>query len=199
MLVRELMSTPVITITPQARLKQAMAVMDEHSITSMPVVDSEGHLVGVISEANLIANIVLPDERKHMIPVHMDGEPRAQRVGDVMSHHVLSVQADDDVTDAVELMTETVVKSLPVLSEGRVVGMLSRRDILHALARRDDEIHDSIERLIHAAGYGWQVEVDAGVVNIAGTHTESESRLATGLAGSVAGVVAVHVRAHSPA
>jgi CBS domain-containing protein len=187
------MSRPAITINPEARLKEALVVIDEHSITSMPVVDSQGRLVGVISEANLIQNAVRPDERKHLIPVHMDEDARPYCVADVMSRQVLSVNADDDVTDAVALMTGTVVKSLPVLSEGRVVGMLSRRDIVHALARRDGDIHDAIERLAHAAGYAWRIAVDSGAVTIEGAATDSETRLARGLAASVAGVVAVHV------
>lgn len=193
MLVRELMSRPAITIAPTSRLKEAMAVMDEHSITSMPVVDDEGRLVGVISEANLIQDIVLPDERKHMIPVHVDAAPRPRSVADVMTSQVLSVAADDDVTDAVGLMTSTMVKALPVLSDGRVVGVLSRRDIIHALARHDDELRDAIDRLAHAAGYHWQIEVDAGVVHVNGPLDDAEAKLARGLAASVAGVVAVQV------
>lgn len=193
MLARELMTSPIITITPEARLKEAMVIIDEHSITSMPVVDDQGRLVGVISEANLITEAVLPDERKHMIPIQMDTDPRPLRVADVMSHKVLSVDADDDVCDAVELMRATMVKSLPVLDGGQVVGMLSRSDIIHALATRDCALATLIEDLVHQAGHDWTVDVDAGVVTVTGTASDAEERLARGLAGSVAGVVAVHV------
>lgn len=193
MLVHELMSKPAITIAPEASLKEAMEVMDEHVITSMPVIDAEGRLVGVISEANLIADVVLPDERKHMIPVQMEGELRPRRVADVMATQLLTVDAEDDVTEAVGLMSTSMVKSLPVLSSGAVVGMLSRRDIIHVLARHDDDLRESLDRLAHAAGYHWQIDVDGGVVSISGPNDDAEARLARGLAGSVAGVVAVHV------
>jgi osmotically-inducible protein OsmY len=61
------------------------------------------------------------------------------------------------------------------------------------LARRDDELRDTIDRLAHAAGYHWKIDVDAGVVRVSGPVDDAEARLARGLAGSVAGVVAIHV------
>jgi CBS domain-containing protein len=194
MLVRELMTSPVISIPPTARLKEAMIVIDQAGITSLPVVDEEGRLVGVISEANLIEDAVLPDERLHLIPIQMDGEPRPQRVADAMTHHVMSIDIDADVADAVDLMTSSHVKSIPVTSHERVVGMLSRRDIVHALATRDTDLQGRIDELIRKTGHDWYVEVDEGVVDIDGPSTEPDRQLALTLAGSVTGVVAVHVR-----
>jgi CBS domain-containing protein len=88
-------------------------------------VDESGRPLGVVSEADLLREAL--------------GREGHDTVGDIMTCHVLSVSADDDLVDAFALMDGTAVKSLPVLLHGRVVGVLSRRDLVAALARGDLE------------------------------------------------------------
>jgi len=193
MLVREVMSAPAITVSTQTLTRQALKMLDEYGITTMPVVDDHGGIIGVVSEADLLRDEVLPDPRARMIPISITewGPPR--RVGDVMSTPALTVSGGTDLVDAVDLMTSTVVKSLPVVDDGRVVGVISRRDVVRLLARRDDVIAAELADLIRSEGADWVVEVTDGVVHVHGPMDQHERRIAEVLAGSVAGVVAVRV------
>ena len=195
MLVHEVMSAPAITVSPQTFTRAALKMLDEYGITAMPVVDADGAIVGVVSEADLVRDEILPDLRSHMIPVSITDWGPPQRVGDVMSTHVLAVSSSTDLADAVDLMTSTVVKSLPVVDDGRVVGVVSRRDVVHLLARRDDSIRVELEDLVRSEGADWVVEVTDGVVHVVGPADVHERRIAEVLAGSVPGVVAVRVAA----
>jgi CBS domain-containing protein len=191
MLVRELMTGPVVTVAAETPVKEALRRLAEHDITAMPVVDGAGALVGVVSEADLIRDLVVPDQRAHELPVHVRTGPWPQRVGDVMSHVPLSVRADADLTVAVELMTGSAVKSLPVLQDGMVVGVLSRRDVVAVLARGDDRIEADVGELLRSAELSCTVHVADGVVLVEGLEDHHERELARVLATTVRGVVGV--------
>ena len=193
MLVREVMSAPAITVSMQTLTRMALKMLDEYGITAMPVVDDHGEIVGVVSEADLVRDEILPDPRVHMIPISITEWGPPQRVGDVMSTPVLTVSSSTDLAVPVDRMTSTVVKSLPVVDDGRVVGVVSRRDVVHVLARRDDSIRVELEDLVRSESADWEVEVADGVVHILGPADQHERRIAEVLAGSVAGVIAVRV------
>jgi CBS domain-containing protein len=193
MLVYEVMSAPAITVSADTLTRKALKMLDEYGITAMPVVDADGEIVGVVSEADLVRDEILPDPRAHMIPISITEWGPPQRVGSVMSTHVLTVSSSTDLVDAVDLMTSTVVKSLPVVDGGRVVGVISRKDVVHLLARRDDAIQAELQALVSNESVEWMVEVTDGIAHIAGPADHRERRIAEVLAGSVAGVVAVRV------
>jgi len=199
MLVRELMSTPAVTVRPDASVKEAARQLTEHGITAMPVVDGAGALVGVISEADVIRDTVLPDQRAHERPVHLADGPYGTRVRDVMSHFPLSVRTDADLAAAAELMTGTAVKSLPVVERGVVVGMISRRDIVAVLARSDQRIEGEVDQLLSSAGLDVSVEVVDGVVVLDGPEETHQQELARVLVGTVQGVVGVRFGRRRPA
>lgn len=196
MLVKEVMTSPVITVRPQMTLKEATQLLEKHRITAMPVVDGHGTLVGVLSEADIIQDAVLPDPRAHEMPVRIAAAPRATRVADVMSRYLLTLPPNADLTEAAELMTSSVVKSLPVVENGLVVGIISRVDIIRVLARSDESVAAEVDGLVHTAGEDWTVDVRDGVVTIEGPQTASERECAQVLAATVPGVVAVRVSAH---
>ncbi|MGH3355711.1 MAG: CBS domain-containing protein [Nocardioidaceae bacterium] len=193
MLVREVMSSPAFTVSADTSVREALRLLDEHAITALPVVDDADGIVGVVSEADLVREGVLPDVRTHMIPIHVTASAPARTVAEVMTRTVLTVSSASDLADAVDLMTATVVKSLPVVDGGRVVGVVSRRDVVRVLARRDESIRQDVDELVRSERVDWLVEVTDGVVSLAGPVDEHERRLAEALAGSVAGVVAVRV------
>ena len=195
MLVREVMTTPAITIASGTSVHDVLAVLDQNRITALPVVDDHGDVIGVVSEADLVRDAVLPDVRTHMTPLHLKETPPARRVDDVMTRTVLTVSADSDLVDAVDIMTSTVVKSLPVVDDDhRLVGGVCRRDVVHLLARRDDSIRQEVADLVRTEGADWIVDVSDGVVRVTGPVGEKERRIAEVLAGCVSGVVAVQVR-----
>ena len=191
MLVRELMTSPAVTIRPDATVKEAARRLTEHGITAMPVVDGRGALVGVLSEADVIRETVLPDPRAHERPVHVATGAIGVRVGDVMSHFPLSVRSDSDLAAAAELMTGTAVKSLPVVEAGRVVGVVSRRDIVAVLARSDRRIETEIDELLRSAGVDAEVVVIDGVVLLDGVDEQRHQEMVRVLVSTVQGVVGV--------
>jgi CBS domain-containing protein len=125
MLVREVMTSPAVTVGPAESIRHAIALLDRFRITALPVVDEDGFPIGVVSEADLLHEAIRP--------------AGSHAVGDVMTRQVLTVSADGDVIDAFAVMDGTAVKSLPVLLHGRVVGVISRRDLVATLARDDRE------------------------------------------------------------
>lgn len=202
MLVKEVMTSPVTTVTARASVKEAIGLMAEHDIAAMPVVDGVGRLVGVISEADVIREMVVPDPRAHQIPVRLATAPFAAKVGDVMSNHPLTVTSHTELATAADLLTSTAVKSLPVVDEGRLVGILSRRDIIRMLARRDSRIEAQVDDLLRDAGHDWLVEVEDGIVTVEGPVDDSERQLAETLVCTIPGVVGISftiaLRAASP-
>ena len=119
MLVREIMTTDVVTVRPDATLKEAMCALDAHHVTALPVVDGVGRLVGVLSEADVLRDVVAHDRRANEIPMVLTGEPVRLRVTDVMTHLPVCVAPADDVARAVEYLVDTQVKSLPVVDRDR--------------------------------------------------------------------------------
>jgi len=160
----------------------------------MPVVDASGRVVGVVGEADLLRWSVVPDPRASLI--HLPSEPAdpPRFVDEVMSRHPITVSEDADVTEAVELMISTVVKSLPVLGHGRIlVGIISRRDLVHRLARSDDLIKATLEALLRELGVTWETSVDEGVATVTGPVGRRAHELARSAACTVEAVRSVHV------
>jgi CBS domain-containing protein len=195
MLVREVMTTEPVTVDPDTATKMALCMLDEHAITSMPVVQ-DGRIVGVVSEADLVRDAVPRDGRTQLLPTVDDPSPQlsSSRVVDVMNHHPLTVEANLDLADAVDLMTSTAVKSVPVVDRAeRLVGMLSRRDVVHLLARGDNLISQQLDALNSSLGVDWLVDVRDGVVTVEGPVGDKERALAKTAAATVPGVLSVTV------
>ncbi len=197
MLVREVMTTPAITVAPETSLKKAMCRLDEHQITAMPVVDAGGRLLGVVSEADVLRDAVPADRRAHERLVDITAPPVQLAVTDVMTHLPVSVSPDDDVAEAVELLVDTQIKSLPVVRDGRVVGMISRRDIIAVLARQDQLIEAEVDEALRQAGFECSVEVNDGVVHLFDADDPESAKVAQVIASRVRGVVAVSIRSHA--
>jgi CBS-domain-containing membrane protein len=195
MLVRDVMTADPVTARTDTSVRTALELLDRHSITTLPVLSPAGLLVGTIGEADLIREAVRPDVRAHAIPSQATPRTRPpRRVVEVMNHRTVTVRADTDLATAADLMTDTGVKSLPVIDEHhRVVGMVSRRDIIHMLARRDTTIEAEVDAMFHELGVDWLAEVQDGVVMVTGPENAQDRALAETAAGTVPGVVAVNV------
>jgi CBS domain-containing protein len=191
MLVREVMTAPAITVQEKATVKEAIAMLDRHDIAAMPVVDADGRLVGVVSEADVIRDMVVPDPRAHEVPVRLTKAPFQFRVADIMTTHPMTVTGDTELATAADLMTTTVVKSLPVVDRDAVVGVVSRRDVIRVLSRLDSRIEGEVDELIRQAGLDWLVTVDDGVAVVEGPGDDREERLAETLVCTVPGVVGI--------
>ena len=111
-----------------------------------------------------------------------------------MTHLPISVAPDDDVAEAVVLLVDTQVKSLPVVELGRVVGMISRRDVIAVLARQDALIEAEIDEALREAGVECTVEVGDGLVRLGDAEGPDSLRIAQVIASRVPGVVGVSVK-----
>src|ERR1700710_478370 len=109
MLVRDVMSSPAITVGPADAVAAVSGLLDRLSLTSLPVVDERGRLVGVIDEFDVIGQLTTPPGIGSPVP----GGSDLLRVRDVMTRDVLTITADDDVADFVAVMSRTTLKSLP--------------------------------------------------------------------------------------
>ena len=195
MLVREVMTHRPVTTHPRTPTKTALQMLDEHSITSMAVVDAENRIVGVVSEADLVRESLPADPRAHMVPPPEDSRShRPRTVGDVMNRHPLAVHGEADLAEAVDLMTSTAVKSLPVLDDRRrVAGMISRRDVVHLLARDDSRVARDLDELFRQAGVDWLVRVEDGLATVEGPRDDESRAMAESLAATVPGVTGVEI------
>jgi CBS domain-containing protein len=191
MLVQDVMSRPALTVGVDESVKGALRLMDRHHVTSLPVIGRQGLLVGVVNEADVLRHRVRHDPRAHMMPEPGTTAP-AVSVAQVMSRP-LTVEPRGDLSEAVELMMSTAVKSLPVVEEGRVVGVVSRSDVVHLLARQDSQIREDVVRLLTDAGLHCGVEVLDGIVSLLAFDDPRSAPAAKAVSASVGGVVAVQV------
>jgi len=194
MLVRDVMTSPAITVSVRATVKEGLRLLDQHHVTALPVVAGDGRLLGIVSEADLLQDAVRHDQRTHLLPSpHQENDP-PRHVEDVMSTLSLTVSPADDLSDAVELMTTTAVKSLPVVEDGHVVGVVSRSDIVHLLARGDEKLRAEVDELLRSAGLECQVDVEDGHVLIEAPDDPHQRTVAEVIAGAVPGVMTVRFR-----
>jgi CBS domain-containing protein len=128
---REIMTTPTFALTPSATLEEAAETMTRHGFTTMPVVDGDGKLLGLVSEADILrAPAPLGDPDTGVL---LDGGPRT--AGSVMRRSGLVITGDVEVHELARMMTDAGVRSAPVVEGGHVVGMVTFRDVLGAPAR----------------------------------------------------------------
>jgi CBS domain-containing protein len=193
--VREVMSSPVVTVVPGMPLKEVAKVLVTHGISAVPVVDA-GDLVGILSEADLVPLELAPDPRAHLAPLPEASQAAPRVASQAMTREVVALPEEADVADAGRLMLERRIKSIPVVRGRRVVGIVARRDLLEVLARSDEDIARELEALLAAelgAPSPYRVTVRDGVVDLAGPPDPVDRRLATLLARGVPGVLEVRL------
>jgi len=154
MKVHEVMTTGVVTVRPDATLKEAALLLAENGISGLPVVDGEGAVLGVVSEADVLAKESPPEsERRGVAHWLLDSrdpwlETRvaARTVGEAMSSPAQTISPERPVVEAATRMLEGGINRLPVVDpQGKLVGLISRGDLVRAFTRSDEEIRREIE------------------------------------------------------
>ncbi|MGY1726307.1 HPP family protein [Geodermatophilus sp. SYSU D01062] len=199
---RDVMTRDVVTVGPHTAVHYAAEVMAARGFAALPVVDDEDRLVGIVAEADLLRHRLPQDPRLHLRRDEADGGPPPALVHDVMTRDVRAVDVTADVADVARLFVDAGLRSVPVTDGGRLVGIVSRRDLLHLLARPDDDVRQQLLRLVE----GYTGELDAWAVDVRdGTATirrlrggpqgseEVERRALTALARTVGGITDVRV------
>lgn len=214
---RDIMTAPVLSARPDTPIEKAAQLMVENRISGLPVTDEDGALVGILTEGDLLRRIELGTEK------HRSGwyglifgpgrlaedyiRSRARRVGDIMTPDVFSVAPDTELSEVTALMETRHVKRVPVVDGGKLVGIVSRANLVGALARMlaaqhgaamsDEDIRQRIFAEIDKQPWGPRqsvtVTVKDGVVELSGTILDEREGAALRVAAErLPGVKAVH-------
>jgi CBS domain-containing protein len=224
--VADIMTRKVISVTPETTIAEAAQLLLDNRISGLPVVDPGGAVVGIVTEGDLLRRVETGTQRRHshwleflIAPGRLAREytdANARKVGEVMSPEVVSVTPRESLPEVVRLMEHHHVKRLPVIEAGRLVGIVSRanlvRALLDSLAERpvkpageppsgdgvagDAEIRERILAEIAKQPWGPRASVDvrvkAGTVELDGTITDERERTALQvLAEKIPGVTTV--------
>ncbi len=204
---RELMSTPVVMVRPETPVKEVAELMVAHGVSGVPVVDRFDHLVGIVSESDLLRKIEYAEPGRGL-PGLLDllagaiGTHRAtlaRTAADLMTSRVVTAGPDASVRELVHLMTVYDINRVPIVDAGRLVGIVTRADILRTLARHDAAITEEVRwRLAHEL---WidperlEINTRDGVVTVAGTvDTRADAQMVKHWVAGTEGVVAVEAR-----
>jgi CBS domain-containing protein len=200
--VQDAMTTQVVAVKLGASFKEMAARLRESRVSAFPVIDDDGKVIGVVSEADMLARQVLSAGLAH------GGEQEKAEVltaGDLMTHPAITVSPQDSVEVAARLMYTLQVKRLPVIDRsGRLAGIISRTDVLTVFDRSDEEIRkevtdDVISQEFGASPHQFAVTVQAGVVTLTGhAETAELGHVIVRKVRHVQGVVAVRDRLSYP-
>jgi CBS domain-containing protein len=131
--VREVMTPGVRTVSPAQSLTDAAEVMKGEDVGSVPVVE-EGRLAGIVTDRDIVTRAVA--ERR---------DPQAVKVEEIASRDVVTVEPEQDLDEALALMARHQVRRLPVVEEGRLVGMLAQADV--ALEAKEKKVGETVEQI----------------------------------------------------
>jgi CBS domain-containing protein len=175
----------VVSVTPETGYQKIADVLVSRSVSAVPVVDAAGHVLGVVSEADLLAKLEYADRvPRHPLAVRRLRSGWARAAGDtaadLMSAPAVTIHAEATVSRAARLLDAARVKRLPVVdAEGRLLGVVSRRDLVRLYARTDDQIRacvvQDVVRGLRVDPAGVEVGVRAGVVTLRGRVDRQET------------------------
>ena len=212
----QIMTKDVITVTPHTTIEAAAKIMLQTHISGLPVVDDGGKLVGIVSQSDFLRRSEIGTGRKRPAWLQFLVGPgkaaadfvreRGRKVEDVMTGEPVTVSEDKPLEELVGLMEKKGIKRLPVMSGSILKGIVTRSNLLQAVASMaheipdptadDEHIRDRIVRTVNAADWrpiGFEVTVRKGVVHLHGIITSVKARQAAIVAAeSTAGVKAVH-------
>jgi CBS domain-containing protein len=213
---RDIMVSPVITAKPSSTVKEVAKLMLDRRISAVPVVDENGELAGIISEGDLMRRAEIGTQPRHSWWLQvLSGDDalaneyvkaHARKVADVMTRNVITASPDTPLHEIARLLERHSIKRVPIVKDGKLVGIVSRANLLQALAssRQDQEtpLADGTirERLLaHLNNQPWahtlllNVTVNSGVVDLWGiTGSDAERKAIRVAAETTPGVTAVN-------
>jgi CBS domain-containing protein len=205
MRVDDLMTREVVSVSPGTTLKEVAAKLVEHRISGLPVCDTDGTVLGVVSEADILYRERGPAEREGLLArLFEEGlatetrKAAARTADDAMSTPPITILAYRTVSTAARTMLEHRVKRLPVVDiGGHLIGIVTRADLVRAFVRSDEEIEreireEVVERTLWSGPNSVDVAVKGGEVELTGeVETEGDLDLLERLVAQVPGVVEV--------
>lgn len=208
MKVRELMTENVVTVRPEASLREAATLLTENRVSGLPVVADSGDVLGVLSEADIVAKASGGTGHEGLLSWLFDpqvGEAKtaARSVGEAMSSPAMTIAPTRPVHEAARKMVSDGVNRLPVVEDGKLVGILTRADIVRAFTRGDSELaaeirDDILRRTFWVEPGNMTVTVVDGRVTLKGeVETEADTEMLPIFVSRVPGVVSVHAELHA--
>jgi CBS domain-containing protein len=215
--VADVMTHPVISVTPETPIAEVARLMLQNRISGLPVVDPGGTVVGMVTEGDLLRRVETGTERRHARWLEFLISPgrlardyanaNARKAGEVMTEDVAAVTPQDTLAEVVHLMESRHIKRVPVIEAGHLVGIVSRANLVRALvdnlarpasesAATDAELHERVLAEIARQPWGPRASVDVrvvdGVVELYGSITDERERTALQVvAENIPGVKAV--------
>ena len=198
--VEDVMTRDVVTARPQEPLKLLARLMHRTNVSAIPVIDGEGRLLGIVSEADLL-RVEEEPRTSHLEWVvragaFMEADRVAERLtaGDAMTAEVVTVGPETSIRETIRTLVRAGVKRLPVVDrEGTLVGIVSRHDLLMPVIRNDEEIRGEVAEAIRWIGVDpdlVSVEVRDGSVTLRGrAGRRSEVEMVGALVGRIDGVL----------
>lgn len=198
----DVMTVPVITVTPETTIVEAAELMLQRRISGLPVVDGDGAVVGMITEGDLLRRVETGTETRRARWLELLVGPErlardfvrshARKVGEITTPTVVSATPQTPLAEVVRLMEKHRIKRLPVIDGDRLVGIVSRANLVRALVKAlaqpaplsggDEEIRQSILAAIAAEPWGPRsavsVTVESGIVDLSGTVIYDHERTA---------------------
>ena len=199
--VADVMTHTVISVTPDTPIAEVAGLMLQHRISGLPVVDANGAVVGIVTEGDLLRRAETGTERRRARWLEFLTSPgrlardyanaNARKAGEVMTEDVASVRPQDALADVVRLMEGRHIKRVPVIDGGRLVGIVSRANLVRALVENlpkpaaagtasDAEIRERILAEIARQPWGPRASVDVrvagGIVELYGSITDDRER-----------------------
>jgi len=200
--VRDVMTTTVVTVGLLTPYKEVARAMAENRASGFPVFDAEGHVVGVVTEANLLAEEEKRAWERMAVPGHglRPKQHWALTAGELMSSPAITIGPGATIARAARAMNEHRVRRLPVVDpDGHLLGIVSRRDLLSVFLRPDDavaaEVREVFGEVLQARSGAVTVTVKDGVVVLTGPPGADHDlvavavRLAWGIDGVIDGVI----------
>jgi len=203
MKVCDLMTSEVVTVTPTTSLRDAAVLLTEKGISGMPVVNDANEVVGVLSEADIVVKAGGEVARNRLLgwlleaDFGLEDKIRAETVGDAMTAPPVEISPKRPVHEAARLMVSENVNRLPVVERGKLVGIVTRADIVRAFTRSDAELVDEIRGDILRRTFWLEpgsvaVDVVDGHVTLRGeVETEADQELLPHFVARVPGVISV--------
>lgn len=153
----DIMTTPVVTAKPDDSIATVARLLSEHEISAVPVCNKDGTVVGMISEGDLISpfGAAINDKRARWLNLLSEGDDLApsflefikvenRKISDLMKTEVITASPETTVHQLADLLVSHRIKRLPVLQGGKLIGIVSRADIVNALARSPEGVVDSL-------------------------------------------------------